>query len=68
MYDTMNIIICTARETDPTYQLCHVFSAIAAESGPIPALDDHPWGSTEVPDSRIKSDAPSSFPLIHCQL
>ena len=44
MNDTMNTIISHATERDPVYQLCQVFSAIIAESGPIPFEDDQSWG------------------------
>ena len=43
MNDTMHLLIPYARETTPVYQLCQVFSAIVAESAPIPFEDEEPW-------------------------
>ena len=63
MNDTVNIIIRYAREKDPVYQLCQIFSAIIAESGPILYLDEQPWGCPQkyqIPTSnRTRPPAPT---------
>ena len=44
MNDTMHMLTPFTLQSDPVYQLCQVFSAVIAESAPIPFEDDEPWG------------------------